>query len=132
MNNTKFLESYETLFYLYVCGRYAYFSKYIFRTHKSYNENLKDFKFPKDRDLKNPKISTNITKITSGFTIELTTNTLAKNVYLTCSDANGFFNDNYFDMIPGIPKTVTVKTQLQQDEFDRSLNIISLVDSYKE
>jgi beta-mannosidase len=62
----------------------------------------------------------------------LTTNTLAKNVYLTCSNANGFFSDNYFDLIPGIPKTITVKTQLQQDEFNRSLNIVSLVDSYKE
>jgi beta-mannosidase len=95
-------------------------------------ENLTYFKSPKNLDLKNPKISTNITKITSGFTIELTTNTLAKNIYLTCSDSNGFFNDNYFDLIPGIPKTVTVKTQLQQVEFERSLNIMSLVDSFKE
>jgi hypothetical protein len=36
--------------------------------------------------------------------IELTTNTLAKNIYLTCHDTNGFFNDNYFTMIPKIPK----------------------------
>ena len=95
-------------------------------------ENISYFKSPKDLDLKHPKFMQHITKSISGFTIILTTNTLAKNVYLTCSNANGFFSDNYFDLIPGIPKTITVKTQLQQDEFNRSLNIVSLVDSYKE
>jgi hypothetical protein len=63
--------------------------------------------------------------------MELTTNTLAKNIYLTCSDSTGFFNDNFFDLLPGIPRMIMVKTQLQQAEFERSLNMISLVDSYR-
>ncbi len=95
-------------------------------------ENISYFRSPKDLDLKHPKFMKHITKTTSGFTIELTANTLAKNVYLTCSDTNGFFDDNYFDLISGIPKIVTVTTQLQQDEFERSLKIISLADSYNE
>jgi beta-mannosidase len=94
-------------------------------------ENLTYFKSSKDLDLKSPKISTNITKSTSGFTIELTTNILAKNIYLTCNDDEGFFNDNYFDLIPGAQKTITVTTHLRQDEFKRSLKIISLVDSHR-
>ena len=93
-------------------------------------ENISYFKSAKDLDLKHPKFMKHITKTISGFTIELMTNTLAKNVYLTCSDTYGFFNDNYFDLIPGISKTVTVKTHLQQDELERSLKIISLVDTY--
>jgi Beta-galactosidase/beta-glucuronidase len=88
------------------------------------------FRSPKDLGLKHPKYMKRITKTTSGFSIELTANTLTKNVYLTSSDTNGFYSDNYFDLIPRIPKTITVKTQLQQDEFERSLKIISLVDSY--
>ena len=94
-------------------------------------ENISYFTNPKDIDLKHPEYLKNITKTNSGFSIELTTNTLAKNVYLTCSDNNGFFDDNYFDLIPGIPRTITVKTQLQQEEFERSLKIMSLVDSYR-
>jgi beta-mannosidase len=93
-------------------------------------ENISYFKLPKDLDLEHPEIRSHITKTTTGFIVELTTNTLAKNIHLTCSDPESFFNDNYFDLIPGIPKTVTVKTQIQQDEFERSLYIISLADSY--
>ena len=93
-------------------------------------ENISYFTTPKDLDLKPPKYSKKITKTNSGYSIELITNTLAKNVYLTCSDKNGFFYDNYVDCIPGIPRVITVRTQLQQDEFERSLKIISLVDSF--
>ena len=93
-------------------------------------ENISYFTSPKNLNLKQPKLSKKITKIYSGFSIELTANTLAKSVYLTCSDKKGFFNDNYFDLLPGIPRTITVKTQLSPDEFKRSLTIISLVDSY--
>ena len=93
-------------------------------------EHISYFTSPKDLNLKLPKFSKNITKTNSGFSIELATNTLAKNVYLTCSDTNGFFQDNYFDILPGIPRIIPVTTQLQQDEFERSLKIVSLVDSY--
>jgi beta-mannosidase len=93
-------------------------------------ENISYFTSPKNLNLKHPIFSKKITKINSGFSLELTSNTLAKSVYLSCSDNTGFFQDNYFDLIPGIPRTIAVKTQLQRDELKRSLKIISLVDSY--
>jgi beta-mannosidase len=93
-------------------------------------EDISYFTTPKDLDLKQPKYSKNITKTDSGFSIELSANTLAKNVYLICSDNTGLFNDNYFDIIPGIPRTIKIRTQLQQKEFEQSLKIISLADSY--
>ncbi|MCX6121142.1 MAG: hypothetical protein NTX44_05945 [Ignavibacteriales bacterium] len=93
-------------------------------------ENTSYFTSPKNLALKHPKFVKNIRKINSGFLIELTTKTLAKNVYLSCSDSNGFFSDNYFDLIPAVPRTITVKTKLQYDEFARSLKVMSLIDSY--
>ena len=93
-------------------------------------ENISYFVLPKDLNLDHPRFTKNILKTDSGFSIELTANTLVKNVYLTCDDNKGFFQDNYFDLIPGIPRTITVKTYLPQDEFERSLKIMSLVDSY--
>jgi len=93
-------------------------------------ENISYFTSPKNLALKHPKFVKNIRKTNSGFSMELTTNTLAKNVYITCSDSIGFFGDNYFDLLPGIPRTITVKTKLQDDEFVQSLKIMSLIDSY--
>jgi beta-mannosidase len=94
-------------------------------------ENISYFTSPKNLNLKHPKIVKKITKTDSGFLLELTTNTLAKNVYLTCSDSTGFFNDNFFDLIPGIPRIIHVNSQQQQAEFEQSLKMTSLVDSYR-
>jgi beta-mannosidase len=59
---------------------------------------------PKELQLEKPTIEF---KIVGETLIELKTNTLAKNVYLQANDA--FFEENYFDLIPGIPKII--KTQ---------------------
>jgi beta-mannosidase len=59
---------------------------------------------PKELQLEKPTIEI---KIVGETLIELKTNTLAKNVYLQANDA--FFEENYFDLIPGIPKII--KTQ---------------------
>ena len=93
-------------------------------------ESIFYFTSPKDLDLEHPKFFKKITKINSGFSIELIANTLAKNVCLACSDNKGFFDENYFDLLPEIPRTIKIRTQIQQEEFERSLKIMSLVDSY--
>jgi beta-mannosidase len=59
---------------------------------------------PKELQLEKPTIEI---KIVGETLIELKTNTLAKNVYLQANGA--FFEENYFDLIPGIPKII--KTQ---------------------
>lgn len=59
---------------------------------------------PKELQLEKPTIEL---KIVGETLIELKTNTLAKIVYLQANDA--FFEENYFDLIPGIPKII--KTQ---------------------
>ena len=59
----------------------------------------------KELQLEKPTIEINIVGETL---IELKTNTLAKNVYLQAK--NTFFEENYFDLLPGIPKIIkTVK-----------------------
>jgi beta-mannosidase len=100
------------------------------KSDSSIAENISYFTSPKKLKLKHPTIFKKMTKTVEGYSLELTTNSLAKSVYLTCSDKKGFFQENYFDLIPGIPRTVTITTDLQQEGFERSLKIISLVDSY--
>lgn len=75
---------------------------------------------PKELQLEQPTIEV---KIVGETLIEVKTNTFAKNVYL---HADGhFFNNNYFDLIPGIPKII--KTDRPTD----NIKVKSLFDAMK-
>jgi beta-mannosidase len=76
---------------------------------------------PKELQLEKPTIEL---KIVGETLIELKTNTLAKNVYLQAKDT--FFEENYFDLIPGIPKII--KTEKPTHE----TKVLSLFDVVNE
>ncbi len=60
---------------------------------------------PKELQLEKPTITI---KIVGETLLEVTTNTLAKNV---CLQSEGhFFKENYFDLVPGIPKIIKTDT----------------------
>jgi beta-mannosidase len=86
----------------------------------------------KDLALTTPDITSLISPTKSGFLITLTTNEFARGVYLSLSQGNGFFSDNYFDMIPG--RKVEVELRLRQpiklNDLRRNLQIRSLVDAF--
>jgi beta-mannosidase len=94
-------------------------------------ETIAYFTVPKELDLAPPEIVRTIHEAPSGYSVELTTNTLAKNVYLTCSDQEAGYTDNFFDLIPGYTKTIAISTTLARKDFERSLKIISLINSYQ-
>jgi beta-mannosidase len=73
---------------------------------------------PKELLLEKPTIEI---KVVGETLIEVTTNTLAKNVYLH-SDG-GFFNTNYFDLIPGFPKIIKI------DKPSNAIEVLSLFDA---
>jgi beta-mannosidase len=75
-----------------------------FNSYKKKTINYHYFVKPKELQLEKPDIEI---KIVGETLIELKTNTLAKNVYLQANDT--FFEENYFDLIPGFPKII--KTQ---------------------
>jgi beta-mannosidase len=64
---------------------------------------------PKELQLEKPTIEF---KIVGETLIELKTNTLAKNVYLQANDT--FFEENYFDLVPGIPKIIKTEKPTQE------------------
>ncbi|MGF1556141.1 beta-mannosidase [Paucihalobacter sp.] len=64
------------------------------------------FSKPKDLILPQAKLNYQITKVIDGFQIEFTSEVLQKNVFLF-SNYEGFFSDNYFDLLPG--KSIVVK-----------------------
>jgi beta-mannosidase len=92
-------------------------------------ENLIYLAHPKDLALEKPEIKINIERIDSGYKIELGSGKLAKDVYMSMED-DGFFSDNYFDLLPGLTKTVEIKTQKEITDLKGKIKIVSLVDSF--
>jgi beta-mannosidase len=76
---------------------------------------------PKELQLEKPTIEI---KIVGETLIELKTNTLVKNVYLQAKDA--FFEENYFDLLPGIPKIIKTEKPTQETK------VLSLFDVMNE
>ncbi|NQX84455.1 MAG: glycoside hydrolase family 2 protein [Flavobacteriaceae bacterium] len=71
---------------------------------------LKYFSKPKALKLKQETLKTSIRQTNEGFEIELSSNTLQKNVFLY-TDAKGHFSNNFFDLLPNEVKTITFETE---------------------
>jgi len=94
------------------------------------------FVSPKTLDLPEAKVNYLIKATMDGFKVTLTTNKLAKNVFLNIDDTDGFFSDNYFDMLPGDKVDVYFHTINHQpinlDSINKSnFRVVTLRDSYK-
>jgi len=91
--------------------------------------NIYYFNSPKYLNLPTPKIETSYKKIKEGTDILLKTDKLAKNVYLS-SETEGFFSDNYFDLLPGETKKIKFSTKEASNDLKKEIKIISLIDTY--
>jgi beta-mannosidase len=67
------------------------------------------FAKPKALKLQQAEIQKTVTKTNDGFSIELSSSTLQKDVFLF-SDTKGHFSDNFFDLLPNEPKTIQIET----------------------
>jgi len=86
---------------------------------------------PKDLALPHVEISTNINKANDHWEIELSTDHLAKNVYLRVEGDAGFFSDNYFDILPGEKILVTYAPEKLNFDLTNKLLINTLIDTYR-
>jgi beta-mannosidase len=83
----------------------------------------------KDLLLEKPLITKTIKKSSEGYLITLSSNTLAKNVYLT-SGLKGSFSENFFDLLPGKSRSIIFATTDKSNAFEGNLNIMALTDTY--
>lgn len=70
------------------------------------------FARPKDLKLQQAEIQKTITKTNKGYTIELLSSILQKDVFLF-SGSKGYFSDNFFDLLPNEPKTIQFDTDIK-------------------
>ncbi|MCX6259102.1 MAG: glycoside hydrolase family 2 protein [Bacteroidia bacterium] len=85
---------------------------------------------PKDLVLPKVAVKSLIINTGDGFNIELSSDQLAKNLYLSLDDNDAFFNDNYFDLLPGEKVIVHCKTKLSEELMNKELKFKSLADCY--
>jgi beta-mannosidase len=85
----------------------------------------------KELSLSRPTIKTEIAQTQSGFKLVLSTDRLAKSVYLS-GLTEGFFSDNYFNLIPGRNVEIEFQTRLKMslDDFRGRLKVRSLIDAF--
>jgi beta-mannosidase len=96
------------------------------------SENILYFESPKDLELPKPEIKHKITQSGSTFIVEISSNKLAKNLYLRADELEGRFSDNYFDLLPN--KSIEIKfsnnDSITLEEFKKNLKIFTLTDTY--
>lgn len=92
----------------------------VISTNTLYFKPIKDVLLPK------PDVKFEVNEADGGFEITLTTNKLAKNLYMTIGDEEGFFSDNYFDLIPGQSVKVKLDTKLTKEKLQEVFAIQTL------
>lgn len=85
---------------------------------------------PKELQLPKPNIQKEITKTENGYRIILKTDKLAKNVFLSV-DGEGFFSDNYFDLLPEERKEIEFISEIEISGFDNRFKFSTLFDTFE-
>lgn len=70
---------------------------------------------PKDLPLANAEVKTSFEATESGYALTLTCDVLAKDVFVDTPYGDVFATDNYFDLVPGRPKTIELITHRSLD-----------------
>jgi len=84
----------------------------------------------KQKEMNYPKaiLHTSVKPIKDGFEVSLTSTNFARGVFMSIDGIDNFFENNYFDILPGETITTKVRTKLSEDDFKSQLKIISLED----
>ncbi|MCU1301403.1 MAG: beta-mannosidase [Candidatus Sulfotelmatobacter sp.] len=77
-----------------------------------------------------PKIESTLSKTDGGYNLTLRTPALARNVYVSVGNLDVQMSDNYFDLLPNEPITITLKTSSALDQVKGELRIRSLTEAF--
>jgi beta-mannosidase len=73
-------------------------------------ENILYFTEPRNLQLPETKVEYTTQKNSTGYSITLKTDRLAKDLFIDVDDPDAFVSENFFDLLPGTSKTIEVKT----------------------
>jgi beta-mannosidase len=75
-------------------------------------------------------IGSDLTKDGNVYQLRLSSNVLARDVYVTFGELDAQTSDNFVDLVPGEPATIKVSSTAGLEELKRNLKVTSLVDAF--
>jgi beta-mannosidase len=78
-----------------------------------------------------PGIEPEFSKAGEDLNLTLRSSKLARSVYLSFGDLDVHASDNYLDLLPGEPVTVTLKSTANLDQLRNALKIMTLTDAFR-
>ena len=97
---------------------------------KNVSRNLVFFDVTHNLELPTPDIETAVSESGGEYTVTLKSPKLARNVYLSFGNLDVEVSDNYFDILPGEPATVRIKTSATLEVLKSELKSTSLTDAF--
>jgi len=97
---------------------------------KNVSRNLVFFDVTHNLELPAPDIETAVSESGGEYTVTLKSPKLARNVYLSFGNLDVEVSDNYFDILPGEPATVRIKTSATLEVLKSELKSTSLTDAF--
>jgi len=88
------------------------------------------FKEVKDLNLPEPQVDFTVKKVDKGYAISVSAKNMAKNTYFSLDEAEGWFSDNYFDLLPGESRTITFETNEDIADIENKLLVRTIKDTY--
>ena len=90
------------------------------------------FFLPKQKDMDYPDchISIDVKEADGRYEVSATSGNFARGVYLYADGLDLHFSDNFFDLLPGETRTVTVETDIPAETLRARLRTLSLADTY--
>ena len=106
------------------------FSARLMKENTLLSENLLYFVPAKKLKLTPPLLSFSIGSAEGQTILQLESKTLAKTVFIDFGDSKVELSDNYLDLLPGLKKSMVIKSNLSSDELTKLIKVKSLVDTY--
>lgn len=89
-------------------------------------KNVFYFRPVKEMSLPKPDVTYDIMPVENGCRIVVKTDKLAKNLFMTIGDEEGFFSDNYFDLLPGETANIVLRTSIPTEKIREVFKVQTL------
>ena len=85
----------------------------------------------KDLKLVDPGISLDVKETPDAYSVTIHSENLAKNIFLTSTNSEVQFSDNFMDILPGQSVTVTCPKSIELEEFKSGLKYLTVFETMK-
>jgi len=97
---------------------------------KPVSSNLLFLVAPKNLQLPSPKITSELSQSPSFYRLRLTSDVLARDVYVSLGNLDATYSDNYINILPEQTVEIEVKSPASLDQLRSALKIVSLADAF--